>query len=149
MMRKFFWIVLVLSSAAARDSAAQTVSCSVSASSVSFGTIGILDTAVDSTGDLAVTCTSGASYTVGLNGGLANAQPTARLISNGATTIRYGLYKDAARSQPWGDETVPNGTQSGTGTGQAQSFTIYGRIPAQMSPIPGVYTDTIMVTVTY
>nr|WP_246252594.1 spore coat U domain-containing protein [Mesorhizobium camelthorni] len=137
-----------MASAAAGESVAQT-SCSVSATGVSFGTIGILDTAVDTTGDLAVTCTSGASYTVGLNGGLANAQPTARLLADGAATITYGLYKDSARSQPWGDETVSNGTQSGTGSGQAQSFTIYGRIPAQMSPIPGVYGDTITVTVTY
>jgi spore coat protein U-like protein len=38
---------------------------------------------------------------------------------------------------------------SATGNGADQTFTIYGRVPAQTTPAPGTYTDTVTVTVTY
>jgi outer membrane usher protein len=36
-----------------------------------------------------------------------------------------------------------------TGTGLAQSATVYGRIAPQSTPSPGTYNDTIVVTLTY
>lgn len=125
---------------------AAEASCSVSASAVSFGTFGLIGNPIDSTGDLSVTCSLATSYTVGLDGGQAG-QPASRLLSSGSATIAYGLYKDSARSELWGD--TGSDTQSGTGTGSAQTYTIYGRIPTQSTPAPGSYTDTIFVTVTY
>jgi spore coat protein U-like protein len=38
---------------------------------------------------------------------------------------------------------------TGTGTGLAQSPTVYGRIAPQATPSPGTYNDTIVVTLTY
>ncbi|MCR6502850.1 spore coat protein U domain-containing protein [Shinella sp. CPCC 101442] len=38
---------------------------------------------------------------------------------------------------------------SGTGSGSQQDITIYGRVPAQNTPLAGTYTDTVVVTVTY
>jgi spore coat protein U-like protein len=38
---------------------------------------------------------------------------------------------------------------SGTGNGAGQTITIFGRVPAQTTPAPGTYTDTVTVTVTY
>ncbi|MCE3520182.1 spore coat protein U domain-containing protein, partial [Escherichia coli] len=35
------------------------------------------------------------------------------------------------------------------GSGAAQPYTVYGRVPVQTTPAPGTYTDTITVTVTY
>ena len=48
----------------------------------------------------------------------------------------------------WGN-TVGTDTQAATGTGAAQTYTIYGRIPPQTTPAPATYSDTITVTVTY
>jgi spore coat protein U-like protein len=48
----------------------------------------------------------------------------------------------------WGN-TVGTDTVAATGSGAAQSYTVYGRITAQTTPAPGTYTDTITVTVTY
>jgi spore coat protein U-like protein len=48
----------------------------------------------------------------------------------------------------WG-QTVGTDTVSSTGTGAVQSFTVYGQVPAQSTPAPGAYSDTITVTVTY
>lgn len=121
--------------------------CLVATQDVDFGTRGLLSSNVDATGQLAVTCTATTSYTVGLNGGNANGPPTARKMSKGLQTVTYGLYRDAPRSLPWGD-TVGN-TLAGTGSGLAQPLTVYGRVPPQTTPSPGLYTDTIVSTVTY
>lgn len=121
--------------------------CRVTAQNINFGNHGVLDTQVDANGGLGVTCTPGTAYTVGLNNGLSGTGPTARRMMLGSRSVVYGLYKDAARSQPWGNS---GGTlTSGTGAGTAQNLTVYGRVPAQTTPSPGTYTDTVVVTVTY
>ncbi|UWU14363.1 spore coat protein U domain-containing protein [Rhizobium sullae] len=38
---------------------------------------------------------------------------------------------------------------SGDGNGAAQLLTVYGRVQPQTTPSPGVYTDTVVVIVTY
>ncbi|MFO0991269.1 MAG: spore coat U domain-containing protein [Hyphomicrobiales bacterium] len=100
---------------------------------------------------IAVTCTSGRPYTIGLNGGLSGAtNPTQRRMRNLAQTsfITYGIYRDTARTLGWG-ETIGVNTLAGTGTGNVQNYTAYGRVPAQTTPAPQTYSDTIVVTVTY
>ncbi|NJM29364.1 MAG: spore coat protein U domain-containing protein [Rhizobiales bacterium] len=123
--------------------------CIVSATAMSFGTQTLLNANVDATNALSVRCPSAIPYTVGLNGGNAGASnPAARLMSNGANSVTYGIYRDAARSLGWGD-TIGVNTEAGTGTGSAQSYTSYGRIAPQATPPAATYTDTIVVTVTY
>ncbi len=70
-------------------------------------------------------------------------------MSKGAETVTYGLYKDTDRAQPWGDAATPGSTVAGTGNGATQTLTVYGRVPPQATPSAGVYTDTVVVTVTY
>ena len=69
--------------------------------------------------------------------------------SKAGETVTYGLYKDNARSQVWGDAATPGSTVAGTGSGAVQNLTVYGRVPAQTTPSAGLYTDTVVVTVTY
>jgi spore coat protein U-like protein len=69
-------------------------------------------------------------------------------MTNGAATVSYSLYSNAARTTNWGN-TVGTDTVAGTGTGSNQSYTVYGSVPAQTTPAPATYTDTITVTVTY
>ncbi|QPC85639.1 spore coat protein u [Mesorhizobium sp. NBSH29] len=123
--------------------------CLVSAQNLDFGTNGVLNTNVDATGGVAVQCTQNSAYSVSLGGGNANGTPTERKMSRLLESVTYGLYKDAARSQPWGDVATPGSTVPGSGSGGTQNFTVYGRVPAQQTPSPGVYNDTVVVTVTY
>jgi spore coat protein U-like protein len=121
--------------------------CHVSALDLDFGTQGLLTANVDRNGEVSVTCTNGTPYTVSLNGGQAAAPPTARIMKHGVSDqITYGIYRDAARTQPWG-ETLGT-TEAGTGTGVAQTFYTYGRVPPQPAT-PGGYSDSVIVTVTY
>lgn len=121
--------------------------CRVTAQNIDFGSHGFLDANVDAAGGLGVTCTPDTPYTVGLNNGLTGTGPTARQMTSGAQAVNYGLYKDAARSQPWGNSGGDLAT--GTGAGAAQNLPVYGRVPPQVTPAPGTYTDTVIVTVTY
>jgi spore coat protein U domain-containing protein, fimbrial subunit CupE1/2/3/6 len=129
--------------------ATNTTTCSVTASTLNFGSTGVLQSALNATSSVTITCTNAAPYTVALDGGLTGAtNPTQRKMSKSAEQITYGLYQDSARTQPWGDSVGTN-TAAGTGSGVAQSFTVYGRVPAQSTPSPGTYADTVVVTLSY
>ena len=69
-------------------------------------------------------------------------------MTQASEQITYGLYQDSGRTQPWGDSVGTN-TAAGTGSGLTQTFTVYGRVPAQNTPSPGTYADTVVVTVSY
>lgn len=129
-------------------SATVPAQCSVTASALAFGSYAA--SATDATASISVTCTNGTTYTVALDAGTgAGATTSARLMSGpSGATLSYNLYRDAARSLTWGN-TIGTDVQSGTGNGTAQALTVYGRIPAAQYPIPGTYTDTVTVTVTY
>jgi spore coat protein U-like protein len=123
--------------------------CRVSANDLDFGTVGTLVSAHDGSTTLAPVCTNGTTYQVGLDGGLSLAtDPTQRKMTKGVEFVLYGLYRDAARTQPFGN-TIGTDTLPGTGTGLAQSVPVYGRISAQSTPSPGPYSDTVVVTLTY
>jgi spore coat protein U-like protein len=124
--------------------------CEVASSPVAFVTASVLSTAVDVTGSVTVTCTNTTPYTVSLDaGGGAGATVAARRMTGPASaTVTYSLYRDAARTQLWG-ETIGTDTAAGTGNGSGQALTVYGRVPTQTTPAPGSYTDSVNVTVTY
>lgn len=132
-------------------------SCTVSATTLDFGTNTLIDIGanIDATSTLTVTCTNATPYNVALNAGLNDGAGgiTARKLKIGASsdTVNYQIYRDAARTLVWGVTT--SGTPdvvSGTGTGDGQAVTVYGRVPSvQNNPKIGTYNDTITVTVNY
>ena len=120
-----------------------------STSTLSFGTQGVLSANVDQTSTVQIQCTNTTPYTIGLDAGTGTGATVAtRKLTGGGATINYSLYSDAARTSVWGT-TIGSNTVASTGTGASQSFTVYGRIPAQTTPAPATYTETITVTVTY
>lgn len=127
-----------------------TSSCIInSASTLDFGSAGVLSANVDQTSTIQVQCTNTTPYNIGLDEGVgAGATVAARKMSNGADTVTYSLYSNAGRTTVWGD-TVGIDTVSGMGSGAAQGYTVYGRVPPQTTPAAASYTDTVTVTVTY
>jgi len=127
-----------------------TASCIISsASTLNFGSSGVIATVINQTSTVQVQCTNTTPYNIGLNAGTATGATVAtRKMTSGANTISYSLFRDAGMTTNWG-QTVGTDTVSSTGTGAAQSFTVYGQVPAQSTPAPGAYSDTITVTVTY
>jgi len=127
-----------------------TSSCVInSASTLNFGSQGVLTTAVNNTSTLQVQCTNTTPYNIGLDAGQGTGATVAvRKMTSGANTINYSLYSDSGHATVWGN-TVGTNTVAGTGNGASQSYTVYGQVPAQTTPAAATYTDTITVTVTY
>jgi spore coat protein U-like protein len=122
----------------------------VSASTLDFGSHGLLVANVDSSSVLTVQCTNGTPYTVGLGLGAGSGATLAsrKMTGPGGATVNYTLYKDAAYTTLWGN-AVPADLVSGTGNGASQAITVYGRVTAQTTPAIGTYTDTVAIEVTY
>lgn len=134
-------------------SATILVACQVSGTSLNFG--GSIDPLlsagpVDASTALNVVCTNTTPYTVALSAGMNAGGPAnfaARAMKSGSNSLAYQLYLDAARSTVWGSGT--GSVYSGVGTGSAQSLTIYGRLPSLAGAVPGNYSDTVTVTISY
>ncbi|RDE07131.1 spore coat U domain-containing protein [Sphingomonas aracearum] len=121
-----------------------------SASDLAFGNTGVIQAAITSTSNIGVQCTNTTPYNIGLNAGAGTgATVDARRMTSGAgATVTYQLFRDAARTQIWGN-TAGTNTLAGTGNGAVQTVQVYGLVPAQTTPAAGSYTDTVQVTVTF
>lgn len=126
-------------------------SCNVNVNDLSFGVRTTLVSAVDASTTMSVTCTVGTAYDIRLDGGVINSDVNNRFMGLDGLppgVIRYQLYRDAGRSQVWGDTGTTD--VNATGTGVPQPFTVYGRVPAQPTPLEaGDYEDSVTATVTY
>lgn len=155
----FTAIALLLPGVAAASTATTTMgvsanvqsACVVTSNNLSFGNYNpTTGSPTDATSTFNVTCTTGTSFTVGLNAGATSgATVTTRQMANGASALGYALYSDTARTTNWGN-TPGTDTPAATIAGSsASTFTIYGRIPAQQNVAAGAYTDTIIITINY
>jgi spore coat protein U-like protein len=119
-------------------------------SNLNFPNTGVLSAAVPASTTLQVQCTNSTPYNIGLNQGANGSSVTTRQMkgSTAGALISYALYSDAAHTANWGN-TIGTDTVAATGNGAAQSYTVYGQVPAQTTPAPDSYSDTITVTVTY
>jgi spore coat protein U-like protein len=128
---------------------AEAASCSTYASSLVFGVY--FGSTVDVAGSVTVICTQGTTYNIGLNSGIASGTTVyTRVMTGGAggqSSLGYMLYSNAAYTNVWGN-TSGTGWVAGTGTGSAQTYAIYGQIPANEASPLGSYTDTIAASVT-
>ncbi|MBN3820440.1 spore coat protein U domain-containing protein [Paraburkholderia sp. Se-20369] len=124
--------------------------CVINATNVAFPATGLLNSALSASGSISAQCTNGDAFQIALNGG-GSTNVAARTMqrSGGGGSVAYQLYRDAGFTQPWGDGTSGTSMATGTGSGLAQSITVYGRVPAQATPAPGNYSDTITATISF
>jgi len=129
--------------------------CSATATALAFSAYTPGGGAVANNGTVNVKCTKNTPYTVALNGGTtAGGTVAQRLMAFGANTLQYNLYTTAAFTTVFGDGSGASKTEAGTGAGiaTATAFTVFGQLPdnaTNQAAVPGSYTDTITVTVTY
>jgi spore coat protein U domain-containing protein, fimbrial subunit CupE1/2/3/6 len=140
--------------------------CSITAVSLNFGAYDPLVTSPDdSTGTVTVTCrittqaATRVNYTVTISNGMNGTTPSTRQMGGGTARLGYNVFTDPARSQVWGSGTggtviasgamtVGPGVGNGGGT-QTVTHTVYGRIPQLQDAVPGTYSDTLLVTLTF
>lgn len=138
-------------------SATINADCNISTTNIDFGSSGAtIASAITTTGSLSVQCVSGTPFSIGLsNGSHANGSQRRMQVGSGQF-LNFDLYLDSSYTQPWTTTTsttsCTSGTNTcylGTGTGSSSQVTIYARVPAQTATAIGVYSDTVVATVTY
>jgi spore coat protein U-like protein len=122
----------------------------VSSTTLDFGSTGALVANQEIQSNFAVQCSDATAFNVALDGGSTpgGSVATRLMAGSGGEVVGYQLFSDAARTANWGS-TVGTDTVSGAGNGSAMNLTVYGRVPAQATPAPGMYSDTVTITITY
>jgi spore coat protein U-like protein len=118
------------------------------ASDLDFGAVTGLPGNGDQTSTIGLQCPLGTTWRVGLNNGVNANGNIRRMAGPSGSFLTYELYRDSGHSQRWGN-TLGTDTSGGTGTNATQSLTVYGRVPAQPTPVRGSFSDTVTVTLTY
>lgn len=136
--------------------------CTVTAgtgSNISLGSVNATATGTSGSNTISVNCSKTTPYYIGLapstaNGGGTTGAGSMSSTLNSATNtdkVPYQLNQTSATGAVWGNTatttTVGNGVAS-TGTGAAQSFTVYATA-ASANYTPDSYADTVTVTVNY
>jgi spore coat protein U-like protein len=105
---------------------------------------------IDATSTITATCSNSVPFSVALNAGNGvGATVITRKMSSGPNAVNYAMYTDAGRTNVWGDGTPGSSVNTLTGTGAAQAIPVYGRIPTGQTPAIGIYSDTILVTLSF
>jgi spore coat protein U-like protein len=136
-----------------------TASCTINAATLTFpSTAGtsITSTAVQTNTNVSVTCTNSSPYAIGMGQGANYSDGSNRMTDGSNDFLPYGLYVDSGYTHPWTTAassttcTTANDCYLGTGTGSAQSIPIYGQVPTvTTAPVPGTYSDTVLMTITF
>ncbi|GGX39606.1 Csu type fimbrial protein [Saccharospirillum salsuginis] len=123
-----------------------SLACTLSATPIAFGSVNPLDEApTDTVGTLTVTCPEPVSYTLSATSGQGGY--TQRQMTFGDHELAYNLYIDSEFLFVFGDGTGDTRVISGEGTNS--EHVVHGWMPSQPTAIPGVYSDDIVVTLSY
>jgi spore coat protein U-like protein len=124
--------------------------CNISATNLAFlPNAGPLSSAISATGTIGVQCTNGDAYNVSLSSGANGTIANRKMKSAAGNVVSYQLYLDMGHTMLWGDGSAGSVMGFGTGTGATQSLTVYGLVPAQTTPAPGSYSDTVTATINF
>lgn len=130
--------------------------CTVTTSGdLDFGSADAISTTdlTQSASNIAVTCSKGTAYTVGLTpNSTTSVDGTGTMAGPGADTIPYALFQDTGDNTPWGTGTNTLTAANGlvAGTGSPTTYTVYGKVlGTSLNVIPGAYSDIVTVSVGY
>jgi spore coat protein U-like protein len=135
-------------------------SCTVSVSPMDFGTV-LPGVTKDTDAVVSVVCTSGTTYTLDLGDGLNHITTGGtgiqyrRQMAAGTNRLPYVVYQEPERATEIAATASlaanNNLLTSTVGNGVTQVKTIYGRVigAETVTQAPGVYTDTVVVTVAF
>lgn len=124
--------------------------CTISASALDFGAGSVLSGTTRAQGSLSVQCVNNNAYQIRLNGGSVAGDVAGRQMKRVGGSERLNYQLSASLDGPvWGDGSGATAVVTGMGNGQVLALPVYGRVPAQTSPSPGTYADTITATIVF
>jgi spore coat protein U-like protein len=122
-----------------------------SVAGVSFGAYDVFSPSPNNNGvgRLTISCSGGGSnrFNVALSAGQSHSHVT-RTMTSGANTLNYDLFTDSACTVIWGDGTGGSSMMS-VPKNSTTTLYIYGEIPPGQDVAAGVYTDSIIATVSF
>jgi spore coat protein U-like protein len=123
--------------------------CSINAGqTLDFGNYTGAATPVQKSTTISVNCTNGGTYVIGLDGGIGGTDSQRLLAGPNSATLKYNLYQDSSYKTVWGNTTSTE-PPSRSGTGSAETITVYGQLDGLQPVTVGSYSDTITATITY
>ncbi|MCA8293489.1 spore coat U domain-containing protein [Burkholderia sp. AU30198] len=126
-----------------------TNDCTITAPDVSFGAAPTVSSFQPVSGSIALTCTKGMIYTVGLSPGNNAAGNGRRQMASGANRLQYDLFAGGGATV-WGqasNRVAGSGPADGT---SVNTMPYVARIyNDQATPLVGTYTDSVIVDVRY
>ncbi len=130
--------------------AAEADQCTVSTTSVNFGSYNVFDTThKDSTGTITLRCNGGASNVKVEIGRGGSPFVAYRFMNKGLELLFYNLYQNASRTIIWGDDSGSDYYVGNPPNNRDVTLTVYGRITAGQDVSSGSYGDSVTVTVQY
>jgi spore coat protein U-like protein len=122
--------------------------CTISTTSVAFGSYDVFSaTPRDANGTVQIDCTPRENIQVTLSSGSSSVF-NPRTLRSGSNILNYNLFRNAARTQIWGDGSAGTSTSSANNV-RNTTLTVYGRVPAAQDAAVGNYADTIVATVIF
>jgi len=123
-------------------------SCAVEVTPIDFGNYN--GAQINRTGEVNVSCNDGVPYAIGLDAGLHYDQANRFMADGAGNMLPYRLTYAGA---DWGDiavtDTYPGDPVAGVGIGIPEAYTVEAMVFANQNASPGVYTDTVTVTVAF
>lgn len=134
-----------------------TNDCLITPGAINFGTAALPTGFGEAASQVALVCTTGMTYTVGLGPG-SNPSGGRRQMANGANRLAYDIFFGSGTT-PWGTAVgsrvassqatagPAGGIANGTGS---HLFPYRARVyPDQPAPVPGIYLDNVVVDVQF
>jgi spore coat protein U-like protein len=133
-------------------SATVSVNCTISTAPLAFDPYDPVDTnaaaSLNGTGTVTVACTKNVAPTIALGLG-DNASGATRRMTDGTNFLTYQMYKDAARTQVWGDAAGELLSPGAAPSKAPRNFTVYGAVAGNQDVPAGDYDDTVVATVNF
>lgn len=127
-------------------------SCTPTSAGISFGNF--TGSQITITGSIVLTCTGTGkdNFNLDLSTGSSGTY-SPRRMKNGANSLSYNLYTDSTFTKIWGAgsggvDHVSGTVDMGSSTTVTVTVPLYAKLPAQTKPPFGLYSDTIVATVT-
>ena len=127
--------------------------CTVSTTSINFGSYDFLSSAADTgTGHITLSCSPQANVTIAIGVSLNSGGFYPRMMQHDVSgdTLDYNLYTSAAMMQVWGDGTHGTATVDFRNVKKSNSpIIVYGKIVPLQNVPAGSYSEPLIVTITY
>lgn len=123
--------------------------CTINIGNLVFPNSSFLTGAVRTTATLSTLCSLNTAYKVTFGAGstLGNTTTARKMIGGPSGELVSYQISNALDGSSLGDGSGGTVVIGGTGSGATQTQTVFGLVPAQTTPTPGAYKDTVVATV--